>query len=291
MPDFSKFIGVLLVLLGIAFTTYGMSVLLPRQPVYLGRPLSSWVEDLCCGWGESQKRAVAAFGDMGEKALDPLVKMIGARDSRLKTALKTLAEYQTFIKFRFVEHEVQRQRAVRGFRALGPLANAAIPALTKLLDDPQTREAAVYALIGIGKEAALPVASMLTCNDPQLRENAAMALGSLRSSARAAVPALVKSLQTDNDEMGISVAIALAYIGQRPDLVVPALIQKLQTPNPTLRVFSLMALRTFGSQAKSAIPALETALEDQNEHVRSTAVFALQKIAPELAVEVGTEQQ
>jgi HEAT repeat protein len=290
MRKLLRFAGVTLALLGLVFTAYGLNVLRPREVIYQGKSLSAWVEDLCGGSRETRARAVAAFRSMGPEALDPLVAMVGAKDSVITTGLAALAEKQSLIKWHPAPASERRNQAVKGFYALGPVADAAIPALAELLEDPEIAQTAVCALAEIGKAAVPTLAEALSCEDADVREKAALMLGTLRSDARAAVPALVRLLQTDQEEdVCVAAAVALARIHEETGLAVPALIKTLQRADATVREFSALALRSYGSQARSAVPALQAALDDEDERVRQAAAFALEKIAPKATVVAGVE--
>ena len=73
-------------------------------------------------------------------------------------------------------------------------------------------------------------------------------------------------------------AIELGELHREPNVAVPALIQSLQSDDNYMREKSATALGKFGSQAKSAIPALTKALEDSDTRVRRQAAVALKRI-------------
>ena len=87
---------------------------------------------------------------------------------------------------------------------------------------------------------------MLKDKDPNIRRNAAQALGNVGPEAKAAVPALTETLK-DKDDF---VCQCAAY-----------------------------ALGNIGPEAKAAVPALTEATQSKNYFVRQSAVAALGKIA------------
>ena len=97
------------------------------------------------------------------------------------------------------------------------------------------------------------------------------------------VPGLVKSLlNTPNNVANFGVpmeaANALGDLHLEPDLVVPALVKSLQSDDEELRGDSARALSRFGGLARAAIPALQQALADANADVRQEAAAALKRV-------------
>ena len=73
-------------------------------------------------------------------------------------------------------------------------------------------------------------------------------------------------------------AEALGLIQQKPELTVPALIMTLESDEDFVRKTAATALGRFGKSAESAIPALKKARNHNNRYVREEAEKALARI-------------
>src|SRR4051812_24470518 len=75
-----------------------------REPAYAGKPLSYWLRQdfwsIRGGKGPSPQ-AEDAVRQIGTNALPTLIRMLRARDSRLKLALMNWSAKQSLIKFEF----------------------------------------------------------------------------------------------------------------------------------------------------------------------------------------------
>jgi len=99
--------------------------------------------------------------------------------------------------------------------------------------------------------------------------------------AKAAVPALVKTLEDSDTNVRWSAAEALGHIGPVTDEVMPALVKTLRDTNPNVRWFAAWALGEIGQEAKTAVPELKKLLVDPSGEVRVIANEALEKIRDE----------
>ena len=109
----------------------------------------------------------------------------------------------------------------------------------------------------------------------------------LVNSGRPAVPALIRSLKSDNDDIRLQAMQALSRIGPEAEEAVPALINVLKNRELTKTESKLdqadwmissdagVALASIG---RHAIPALADALRDEREYVRFDAASALSRI-------------
>jgi len=278
---------VLFVLLGVVVFGSGFYFLHFREPVYQGIALSTWLEGFHSGEKETHDRAEEAVRQMGTKALPPLLKMLRANDSKLKLKLKEWAEKQSLFEVQFSSAYDRRVRAVRGFEALGPVAEPAIPSLIELFKDEEVAYGASAALIAIGPKSTLPLIKALTNENSQVRVHAAASLGDFGSDAQNVVPALIRSLKDKSSLVRNCAAFSLGVIARDPTNVVPALIVNLHYTHAEVRAAAAFALDKYGKQAKAAVPALLKALNDQDRIVRIRATSALIKIDPEGAAKAG----
>lgn len=265
-----------------------VNALLPREPVYEGRPLSAWLEDLDSDKPrEIRAHARKAIGQIGTNAIPLLMDWFRARDSRLKTRLMELADKQRLIKIHFTPAQDRCRRAYRACRILGPVAKPAIPELIELLRDTRTTPTAGNVLVLFGADAIGPLTGALTNQNINIRYSAACVLGLFRGGAAAAVPALIQSLKDEDYRMRLVAALSLDEIHEGSAVVVPALITNLDDRDAFVRRVTAEALGRFGEQARPAVPALLRGTSDRVESVRQAAAEALKQIDPELAGRTG----
>ena len=93
------------------------------------------------------------------------------------------------------------------------------------------------------------------------------------------VERLIKKLQHENPEVRVNAAEALGSIGEGAKDAVPALIQALQDQNKDVRWNAVEALRRIGSL--DTVSALIQVLQDADSDVRSIAAVALGEMGPE----------
>jgi HEAT repeat protein len=118
----------------------------------------------------------------------------------------------------------------------------------------------------------------LTDNDPEVRLQAANALGNIPGDMRVAVPPLIKALRDKDNSVREHAAQSLGNIGQSAELAVPALIAALQDKNESVRERAAESLGSFSGSAELAVPALVGALKRNDD--RTFASDALIKFGP-----------
>lgn len=231
--------------------------------------------------------------------------------------------------------------ALQSLVGLGPAARGALPALIQCLDGPQFPRA-LRALGNIGPEArsavprieelwpldgktVLPTVAVALCRidphhpalkaliaqaadrtDPFQASAAIGALGEIGSSAKAAVPVLLKALA--EPALALPAAQALYRIDPANKETVPLLLKYLAADDLTaamwlakwdppqeagiaslakvveshesevIRVWAMSLLYDLGPRARSAIPSLEAATGHSNPVVRDAARSTLRKV-------------
>jgi hypothetical protein len=95
----------------------------PREPVYEGKRLSEWLEDVKFGSASERRLAEAAIKAIGTNALPTFTEMLGARDSKLKLWMVHMVSKQNFVSW---EVESAEDRKVNGFIGLSILGKSAI---------------------------------------------------------------------------------------------------------------------------------------------------------------------
>jgi HEAT repeat protein len=188
---------------------------------------------------------------------------------------------------------------INGLREMGTNAEAAIPAMTKVIyanhswhwwgegNDPYS------ALVSIGQnhpEVVVPalIDVLTNATSPVFNRGAiaqAMALFGT-NHADVFLPVLMISLndKRTDDWNRRTMAGALAVVGQgKPDLVVPVLLEAFTNSDVKYRDGIADALGAFGSDARRALPLLLDASRNPYFYLREKAAIALKKIDPERA--------
>ncbi|MDB6110081.1 MAG: repeat-containing protein [Pedosphaera sp.] len=266
-----------------------------REPAYQGKSLSAWlaeayergtyISDL------TDPEARMAIRAMGSNALPALLSMVGARDSGFRKALLQWSGKQSLFKLHLRTADDCHTLAATGFQSLGPDAMPAVPALIKLLDDPdaEVRGYAAYCLgqIGPGAQAAVPeLIKMLSGTNGSLDINtAAQALGEIGPAARPAVPLLSAALTNGSKWFRLATPrIALMKI--QGESLSPLIERLRDTSNLTNWNHTWTVVGGFGTNAEPAVPLLINALGDGDFHVQNGALRALGQIhmRPEVCI-------
>jgi len=129
----------------------------PNEPNYGGKTLSTWLDELAAldyskRWDPLTK-PVQAVRAMGTNALPWLLSELRSDGGRLPAKLNQLLTKQSVIKYRFRDINSRLSRAALGFQALGELAEPAIPALLRLVENKPGFVPGALAAIG---PAAVP---------------------------------------------------------------------------------------------------------------------------------------
>lgn len=227
----------------------------PREPVYEGKPLSSWLapQDIrtpSVAWEAQERKRKEAVLQIGSNAVPTLLRIFQTKDSPVKVKL-----FKALLKIRYTPDYEWRRRALYGFALLGPTAESGVPALIDLAERDHSRRWDVLQVLGyIGPGASQAVPSLLqwaTNGQPWLRGKTLFTLGKVRAD---------------------------------PQLVVPLLTNALHDPSPDVPVYALIALEQFGADAKLAVPTLVDYLKtDPTTRSRD----ALKAIDPEAAARAG----
>jgi hypothetical protein len=150
---------------------------------------------------------------------------------------------------------------------------------------PSTKIAAMWGLVEKGPDgaAALPlITECLRSSRPDLRAEAAMALGALDASGEA-IPSLADALEDPVELVRTSAATALGSMTSQVDQVVPELAQALQDDCRAVVREAAAALMRLGPQAEAAAPALLRALRNSlvscDDRTAAVLVAALEKTA------------
>jgi HEAT repeat protein len=152
----------------------------------------------------------------------------------------------------------------------------AVPALEAIMDNPLKKDLhplTVNVLKEINGNEAVPILlKALDSPDTQVKRNAALALGDLRS--KAAVLTFIRLMGESDECLRAIAASSLGLIGDNQGVEI--LIKALNDREETVRAIAASSLGYLGE--KKALGPLEKASQDKNETVRKQAAAALAKI-------------
>lgn len=267
-----------------------------EEPQYQGRSLTSWLNDFAIGRFpdmEKHEAAVQAVKEIGSDSLPMLMDRIKTASEDPKSLLHDEEKRS--------EQQIQDIHTESAFEALGPVAHSEIPALICLLA-PQydaasesssapeywlkyrSSELAGSVLGTMGAAAADPLLKALGAEDPKTRFGVVGVLERTyrRSKDERIVPAIVKRLRDEDDQVRWISARVLGSINTLPETCVPALAERVRDdPEGNVRCYALNALQKFGPRAEGALPAVTAATSDEDSVIRYYAREALAAIREE----------
>jgi HEAT repeat protein len=257
-----------------------------REPVYHGKPLSTWLKAYALElpsylnavvaqasarpfarqapplWA-AQSDAQAVLRQTGTNALPVLLRMLRTEDSALKLKLVALAKRQRILKIEFTPAKTWNLAAQLGFSEMGERAQSAVPALIRIADRSTSSTS---------------------------RSGAIRALASIGPSAREAIPLLERCATNANRSIRADAVGALSRIYTEPDQRLRMLIECLHDPDDDLRRSAAVSLGALGRDAKAGVPALvELHNESSNVTTRLIVLETLRRIDPEAAANVAVK--
>ena len=265
-----------------------------KEPTYLGKTLMEWLlcERLISKEPESHDTQTDAIRRIGSNAVPFLLKWVRYRaPATKKELLSFLGGLPRPLNLNLEDKDLERSHASwAAFRILGPQARAAIPELTRMMDEPGSGfigryHQPIYALGCMGEDALPAILAVLEDRLHPDHAEAALIIGFMpaaRTNCARAVPLLVSCLVEQNEAAACRAAISLGRLGLEPGLAVPALTNSLADPRALVRRQSARALGEFGAEGRAAGAALLQALDDLDFTVRLCATNSLSKIAPEM---------
>lgn len=185
-----------------------------------------------------------------------------------------------------------RLKAMEVLGNIGPAAKAAIPQLASTLtgDDSDAAQQAALALAKIDPSYAgvLP-AVMKMLEDPQQKQSAIGALGAMGSRARVARPALeqlathvVPDNPDDTEDHVVERAAAVTALSRIEGAeAIPVLMRVIDNdPDDAVRGAAISALSDMAASKPRAIKALVVAFDNDSQPMREAAGAALVKLGP-----------
>ena len=280
------------------FATVGwLFCVVPREPVYEGRPISEWIDRLTGGVGSS---AGAVSSHVLPRLLQqkpgdeivPYLRMTLHRGTSLmdRAYAKIYFRLPAFLSRRRPAPNPARDAELR-YRAglilyyLGSQAKKALPDLVESLQDPDPEvrriSATVLGSFGADAKAAAPgLNANLVDPSPEVRRAALKALASVETDSGAIAPRFAHLLKDPDEGVRTDAAQVLRNLGPKARAVVPELIEALGDRNEDVFRFVALALGKIGPEAREAVPALTKALQENRAYSETTVRWALQQIDP-----------
>jgi len=277
------FVGLAVVMLAITVWL----ALHPHEPVYQGKRLSTWLEEIRthADSPEKQMAAVKALQHFGTRAIPYLLNAIYAQDSVLKDKVVDWINDKFNMELGVRPAMLLQGDATTGFFVLGDVAEPAVPPLVRALTDRDYEIAysATKALWAIGTTNCVSgLVQALTNSDGRIQDWAARWLANMHSKASAAMPTLLARLKYSDPGVREASIYAPGNIGTEPQIIVPALIRRLADPAPKVCACVAECLGALGSEASSATTALLDAEQHSDRNVREAAMRSLVRIQCEM---------
>ena len=171
----------------------------------------------------AKQTAAALIGDIGQ--LDTL------GDTAVQTGVSVLSEM-----LNDGDSDV-RKAAASALGDFGPLADVAIPALSRTLlgNDSDLNQAVAGSLVKIGRQSVPGLTEALTSDDALTQLYAADALWTLTEDSSLILPTVVSLLSSGDVETRELAALSLTYLGRRALPALPAVRQLFSDDNSTIR--------------------------------------------------------
>jgi HEAT repeats len=243
---------VLVLIGGVAIAVVLAHARRPQEPMYQGKPLSYWFDQVR---QPGLEPAQTAIRQIGPKSVPFLLGQVRDQDASLRRVhraiwLKTPTVLQRLIP---KPTPVDRSLGVRIKWALRPLGSTVIPELAAALHD----------------------------HSLAVRFVAIDVLGSMEAYADAALPVLGQALKDPYAEIRFKAVVALAQIGRNAKQAVPVLVDALNDNDKGpdggiiyVREKAANILSRMGSDAQIAIPGLKRLMQETDSYTRQQAAIA-----------------
>jgi HEAT repeats len=281
---------------------------LGEEPVYQGKPLSSWV--IKVGqiemYNGAPKDAVAAIRAIGSNAVPFLLEWMPhpgaerpvdgfpdwsdvdiawwALGTEGKSAIPTLAHIINLPRHKMNDYSVWTESA-KAISYLGP--DAIIPMLTVATNMAGQHELweLLHNFENLGTNGAPAVPALIhwaNDSDYWVRDGVVSALGGIGERPDLAVPVLTNALEHDaNSMVRRDAAEALGAFANDSDAVLHELIKALKGPDWQARGGALSGLGKIQNKPEVVVPLIAPFLYDDNNVIQRTAAYALRDLGSE----------
>jgi HEAT repeat protein len=256
----------------------------PSLPMYEGKTLDQWIEDLGDPDNRISDRAADVLADAGVQAVPYLLDAREQSDLRLhRRAVAVLVRIGSRAAAGLVAALRDKPKEQRIEVALVRLGPEAMPVLRQALAEERGSETVVHVLGLIGPRAADAVPDLIALlqrgqTPTKLRSEAAFALGRIGEPVGDIVPALSVALQDSKLEVRLQAAEALGWIGPPAREAVPALVAALKDEESKVVRKACQALSFIGDEG--AVQALMTTFLSDGVEIAAAAGRALWQLGP-----------
>ena len=253
----------------------------PPEPVYGGKTLGAWLDDRRStpqGPVVLSDEAAAAVRAMGPEAVPTLLAWLRASDPMISRNAKVLLEWRLKLPVRVPTNQDKRMRAMYGFRALGPVARPAFPALVALaLNSPDEwqRVDAINALTDSNADVMRRFAEGLRSPDREVRLRAVFALSCIRIAPdEVCLPALEGALKDPDPQVRAEATRAISLF----NLNLKNGAAWLKLGDPAMRAIGARMVGGYRARARAFLPDLEAAALDDDPEVRAAVAEAIRQV-------------
>jgi HEAT repeat protein len=246
-----------------------------QQTGYLGKPLTAWASDLKSDNSVARRSAVFALGKMGSASAGWLPQVMGIlREDKIGSVREAAAIAVGDI----CKGAIRVSERTDILKALtGALASDA---------DPLVKRSAAVALGNLGpdaKDAKAALEQALADANPAVRQNAAWAVGQIKTESAAAL----KNALKDQDALVVrDAAKSVGLLEGKGHDALPELLGACQHADTEVRKAALGAMVAIvGPEDKEAALTIRKALTDKDVEVRRNAALALGNIGGAEAAE------
>jgi hypothetical protein len=228
------------------------------EPVYDGKSVSAWLNDLDSKTGRLSTSATNALRHLGSNAIPRLLKEASIRSFPTKEIANDLLKKQRIIRFHFAPNPDHQAIAQQGFRSLGTMGIQA-------------------------------VAQGLTNSDRWIRYGCVGQWELCKDYPDILFEPLFHCLQDPVPSVRGRAANALGMLHHKPEQVVPVLIAMLSDSDDDVRGLAAIGLGLYGDKAKSAFPTLLKMFNAPDKATKTWVVYALKSIDPASAAKAGVK--
>jgi HEAT repeat protein len=279
-----------------------------RAPMFLGKPLDRWRNELNDSKPKVRRSAAFALGRMGFSAREAVPDLVRRLQTDTEASVRDMAASAlgdiakvmpsdralwdrtsgVLVKALADSDGHVRRSAAYALGAFGAQAAGAGDALRAALadKDASVRQNAAWALGQIGEAAGGAVDALCGClgdKDVLVRRDAAGALGSMGKPAAAAAEPLIKLVKSEADEVVKKTALdSLGHLaGPEHRKLAAGLEEVLADKDAEVALGAAIVLaRIGGEESARALPVLQKALKDPDAHVQEVATASLVSLGP-----------
>ncbi len=240
--------------------------------------------------------AIALVGPLDQAATDTLAEGLVSPDNVVRAqtaqALGTIGAAAEEAAPALVEAMADRNDRVRAqaVEALGkigePAAAAAVPGLVRALRDQDNwvSAKAAEALGQMGESDDATIAALVRTLghlNPEVRRNAALALGNLggNGAVTGTVLALEEAARDEDGGVRSQAILALGTIGCSTPATVGVVLKGFQDADPLVRAAAVVSVGRWDKPNEAILSGLAPLLEDANDEVKVEAIKVLTKLA------------